>query len=255
MSSFHENFIADCTIVKEYGNSGIKVVNMSACMRSGIERKVKPKCSVNASKLIDNLSRAKSRVKELALCNDWDFWCTFTISPEKYDRFYLKAYYTDFAEFIHNYNRRTEEGYKVRYLLVPELHKDGAWHMHGFIRGIRPSDLYVNSYGYLTWRSYEERFGFISMDAIKNLTAAANYITKYITKSFDNSVIELNAHMYYCSKGLNKAKTLFKGYARVTCDWDYEDKDGYVRVKWFDKTPDGVMEFMNSVELMMPETK
>lgn len=93
------------------------------------------------------------------------------------------------------------------------------------------------------------------MDAIKNLTAAANYITKYITKSFDNSVIELNAHMYYCSKGLNKAKTLFKGYARVTCDWDYEDKDGYVRVKWFDKTPDGVMEFMNSVELMMSDTK
>ena len=254
MSSFHENYMADCTIVKEYGNIASKVVNMNACMRAGIERKVSPKCSVNDSKLNDNLSRAKSHVKELALCNVWDFWCTFTIDPQKYDRYNLKDFQRDFSEFIHNYNRRTKEEQKVRYLLVPELHKDGAWHMHGFIRGIRPNDLYVNSYGYLTWRSYEERFGFISMDAIKNLTAAANYITKYITKGFYNSGIELNAHMYYCSKGLNKAKTLYKGYARVTCDWDYEDENGYVRVKWFDKTPDGIMELVNSVELVTPQS-
>ena len=55
MSSFHENYMADCTIVKEYGNIAIKVVNMNACMRAGIERKVSPKCSVNDSKLNDNL--------------------------------------------------------------------------------------------------------------------------------------------------------------------------------------------------------
>ena len=130
MSSFHENYMADCTIVKEYGNIAIKVVNMNACMRAGIERKVSPKCSVNDSKLNDNLSRAKSHVKELALCNVWDFWCTFTIDPQKYDRYNLKDFQRDFSEFIHNYNRRTKEEQKVRYLLVPELHKDGALHMH-----------------------------------------------------------------------------------------------------------------------------
>ena len=109
MSSFHENYMADCTLVKEYGNIAIKVVNMNACMRAGIERKVSPKCSVNDSKLNDNLSRAKSHVKDLALCNVWDFWCTFTIDPQKYDRYNLKDFQRDFSEFIHNYNRRTKE--------------------------------------------------------------------------------------------------------------------------------------------------
>lgn len=251
MSSFVENYSIDCTIIKEYGQHGIKVINMNACLRTDAERRIVPKCSVNDAKLKNNLSRAKTRVKEIALCNEWDFWCTFTISPEKYDRYNLKAYYKDFAEFIHNYNKRSEDKFKVRYLLIPELHKDGAWHIHGLIRGIRANDLYINQYNYLTWRSYEERFGFISMSVIRDIERTANYALKYMTKDAEKNVTELEAHSYYCSKGLNRAKTCYKGFARVTCEWDYVGD--YCRLKWFDRTEEGIRQYLDSVELFRDE--
>lgn len=123
--------------------------------------------------------------------------------------------------------------------------------MYGFICGICLNDLYVNFYGYLIWCLYEECFGFISMDVIKNLMVVVNYIIKYIIKGFYNLGIEFNVYMYYCLKGLNKVKILYKGYVCVICDWDYEDENGYVCVKWFDKIFDGIMELVNLVELVM----
>lgn len=79
MSLFYENYMVDCIIVKEYGNIVIKVVNMNVCMCVGIECKVSLKCLVNDLKFNDNFLRVKSYVKELVLCNVWDFWCIFII--------------------------------------------------------------------------------------------------------------------------------------------------------------------------------
>lgn len=245
------NYIRDCTIVKAYGNIGIQVINLNACMRGEVQRKYTQKGTVNSSKLENNLSRAKRKVKEMALCNEWDFWCTFTISPEKYDRYDLEGFYKDFSSFIHSYNKRAAEAFKVRYVFIPEMHKDGAWHIHGFIRGIRPNDLYINEHDYLTWGEYEKRFGFISMSPIEDLERTALYSLKYMTKDSARNVSELGAHLYYCSKGLKRAETLFKGYARITCQWDYEGE--YCRLKWFRAGEKGIQEFIDTVELMKRE--
>lgn len=95
---------------------------------------------------------AKARVNELALCNEFEYFCTFTQSDELRDRFDLKAFRKDFAMFVRNENRRREK--KIKYLLVPERHKDGAWHMHGLLMGLTSDDLYPNEYGYLDWARY-----------------------------------------------------------------------------------------------------
>lgn len=120
-------------------------------------------------------------------------------------------YKKNLGEFIHNYNRRCDSEYAVRYLLVPEKHQDGAWHMHGFIKGIRPKDLYTNQYGHLTWKSYEKKFGFISMDKIKDKERASSYILKYMTKDTAHSISELNAHLFYASKKLNRSEEIYRG--------------------------------------------
>ena len=155
---------------------------------------------VNSEKLECNLVRAKTMVREYALCNPWDWWCTFTINPDKYDRKNLDAFFKDFAKFINNYNRYADE-YKVKYLLVPEQHKDGAWHIHGFIKGIKPQDIIENENGDLSWKQYHKKFGFISMERLKNQDKASSYILKYITKNTEKNVSELHRHMYYQSKG------------------------------------------------------
>ncbi len=231
----------DVYTVKFYEQTNIiKLTYMPFCKSRGIEspqRKYSEKGSVNTAKLDNNLSRAKSKVLDMALSNPWDYWCTFTIDKDKYDRYNLKAYYEDFSEFIHNYNRRTETPFKVRYLLIPERHQDGAWHMHGFIKGIRLNDLYINEHGHLAWRSYEKRFGFISMDKIRSQERTSFYSLKYMTKDASRNVSELGAHLYYCSKGLKRAKMLYKG--SDVCfkgEWAYEGD--YCKIKNYNLSTD-----------------
>lgn len=236
----------DVFTVKQYGENHLKITYCKTLRESGWEdeRKQSQRGTVNDVKLDNNLSRAKSTVQELAMCNPWDYWCTFTINPEKYDRMNLKSYFKDFAEFIHNYNRRSSENEKVKYLLVPEQHKDGAWHLHGFIKGIRHKDLYKNSYGYLTWKQYEKKFGFISIDKLKDKERASSYVLKYMTKDSDKNVTELNANMYYCSKGLERAKELYRGNALFCGEWDWEQPEGYVKIKNIDTRVDDIHNYL-----------
>lgn len=240
----------DVYTVKQLGEHTVKIAYCSTLREPGWEdnREHVPKCSVNTEKLSNNLSRAKRMVKEYAVCNPWDYWCTFTIDPAKYDRHNLDAYNKDFKEFLHNYNRRAPEEYKVKYLLVPEQHEDGAWHMHGFIKGIKPKDLYINQYGYLTWKQYEQKFGFISMDKVKDLDRASSYILKYMTKDQDRNVSEMNKHFYYASNGLDKAVELYRGQAEYFGAWDWEHPDGYVKIKTLDTRKDNISDYMEVTE-------
>lgn len=244
------------TIVKEVGES-IKVVQLRSVRKKGLEGergkkgegKPKEKKS-NYTKLEAATSRAKRMVKEYALCNDWDWFVTLTIDPKKFDRYDLKLYYKALGEFIHNYNRRCDEAHKVRFLLIPELHQDGAWHMHGLFKGIRPHDLVVpqfvpkgkslrmvrNTKGYARWTQYTAKFGYISMSRIQDKQKVSSYITKYISKGIAASVKEYGAHLYYCSKGLKTGTVIYRGIqpVTVTSGWDYERSDGFCKVKWYD---------------------
>lgn len=260
-----ENFLSHVVICKQLGEHTIKICELKYCKTKGLEKQsldedirdfigdkmyqgsifdsfpdsdsnidASEDSSSDFAKMDNSISRSKTKIKELVLCNQWDFWCTLTLDDSKQNRYDLDSFVARFGEFIHNYNRRTEEQYKVKYLLVPEKHKDGAWHMHGFIKGIRPDDLFTNQYGYLTWKKYQDKFGFISMSAVRDVDKASSYITKYITKDLSNTVTECNAHMYYHSKGLLKPKVIFKGYAKLESSWDWVHPDGLCKLKYID---------------------
>ena len=236
----------DIFTIKHYGEHIEKIAYIKTMREAGWEdeRETKAKGSVNDDKLSNNLARAKTLVKEYALCNPWDYWCTFTISPDKFNRYNLNEFYKHFAEFIHGYNKRQPEAYKVKYLLVPEQHKDGAWHMHGFIKGINPKDLLKNENGYMTWKQYNRKFGFISMDVIKDMDKASSYILKYMTKDTDKNVTEINKHVYYCSKGLQRAVEIFRGRAEFHGNWDWEHPDGYCKIKTIDLRKDNIHDYI-----------
>jgi hypothetical protein len=240
----------DVYTIKQYGEHTVKIAYCSTMRESGWEddRKHKAKCSVNDDKLPNNLARAKNTVREYALCNPWDWWCTFTIDKEKQDRYDLDLIMHSFGEWIHNYNRRCPDEHKVKYVVVPEKHKDGAWHFHGFIRGIRPSDLYVNEHGYMCWKQYEKKFGYISMSKIQDLDKASSYVLKYMTKDTEKNVTELNRHLYYSSKGLEKATELYRGKAEFVGDWDWEHPDGYCKIKNLDVRKDNLHDYIEVLE-------
>jgi hypothetical protein len=167
-------------------------------------------------KMSCSLVRSKSRIYELAVCNDWDYFVTLTLDKEKIDRYDLGGYIKKFGYFIQHYNSRS--GGNVKYILIPEMHKDGAWHMHGFMKGINNGDLQGSgNYDkktmeqYKTWRQYAEKFGFMSLARIQNKEACSVYVTKYVTKGVKGRKGDLNKKMYYCSKGLKRAEIISEG--------------------------------------------
>lgn len=175
-------------------------------------------------KLPQALSRARRVCLELALCNEWKWFATFTIAKNNYDRKNLDGFYERFQEWL-KYQRKKYD-VKIPYLLVPEQHGDGSWHMHGFFTsdidpmlqsfreldnaGYRspdgkklPRKLIAKDYYNLP--AYQERFGFCSFGKIRNHDATAFYATKYISKSFQGDAKRVGLKLYYCSQGLNRA--------------------------------------------------
>jgi len=195
----------------------------------------------NVEKLDNSLSRTKNMVYDLALSNNWSWFCTFTINKQKYDRYNLTAYYKEFARWLYDYNRyKMVNGNKIAYLLIPEMHEDGAWHLHGFFEGLPESHLsnfpasapsYLRDNGYLNWLPYSDKFGFCSFGHLRNTEAAGGYIMKYIGKGFKDRAKELGVPLYYRSKGLKVAAILKRGQImdRFIEDYPFAFQNEYVR--------------------------
>jgi len=167
-------------------------------------------------KLANNLIRARTTIFQYALCNPWEWFCTMTLDKTKYDRHDLEKFRKDISQFIRD--MRKEYGTKITYLIIPEQHKDGAWHMHGLFNGI-PKDAIqefipgksktlqkLKRLGYKNWQDYAKKFGFVSMGKVKDSVSVAFYVTKYITKDMQNRVGEYGKHLFYSSQKLNKAE-------------------------------------------------
>lgn len=210
----YSRYITDYYNIKKYNKDIYKITYCKLPIkRRGFEQEtnLNYRRDVNDSKLSNNVTRARTRVFDLAICNDFEYFITLTINKEKLDRYELKEYIKKLGQFIRNYRRDYEAD--IQYLLIPEKHKDGAWHMHGLIKGIPRDHLYINENGYLDWENYKKRFGWCSIDKIKNKEAVAKYITKYIRKSFDSDrgITEKESKLYYSSRGLKRPQKKKEG--------------------------------------------
>jgi len=88
-----------------------------------------------AQREADSLARAQRRarasVRDLALSNDFRYFVTLTLDGAKVDRYDVAAVTRKLNAWLDNHVRR--DG--LAYVLVPELHKDGALHFHGLFNG------------------------------------------------------------------------------------------------------------------------
>ena len=259
----------DQTIIKVFGcgdNLKIKVIRMKCLRTAGVEcDEVIERCSVNDKKLSENISRAKSTIFEYAFCNPWDYFFTATLDKSKYDRQDLEKFHKDLTQWFRDYGKK--HNIKIDFLLIPELHSDGvSWHMHGFIHGLPASHLkqfvigdvmgkaiaekVKNGDVVYNWLPYAKKFGFCDLEPIRNSEAVSKYITKYINKNLSSSVTELNAHMYYHSRGLKKADCIKKGTMVAPIASSYEND--YCSVSWLDYSDDLLQDLCNSFVDTLP---
>lgn len=194
----------------------------------------------------NSVSRSKSRIFELAMCNEFTHFCTFTQDQTKRDRFDLSEFRKDFAMLVRNLNRTRGEGEKIKYLLIPEQHQNGAWHMHGLLMGLTENDLrkftlseklpehirkqISKGIDVFDWTRYRKAFGYFTCTEIGNKVACSKYITKYISKDLQKTVRESGEHLYFASQGLKGRETVVKNSTDPcpVSEWDFEND--YVKI-------------------------
>lgn len=141
--------------------------------------------------LITSVNRSKNNLYRIARSNDWDLFITITFDRKITDSSDYKIVSNKITTFLNNLRKRGSEN--LKYLIVPELHKDGKhYHFHGLISGadslILEDSGHTDRYGETIYNILNWKIGFTTAQKIKNQSAVRNYIGKYITKELMNKI-------------------------------------------------------------------
>lgn len=152
--------------------------------------------------------RSKMEIFDIARSNHWDYFVTLTLDKRQVDRYNYDAVVQKMQTFT-KYLRR----HHCQWLIVPELHKDGAFHFHGIISDPQKS-LTLKYWGQKytkSGESYDEydlvgySLGFTSVSYVRDQARVSNYITKYTTKELLKTVPK-GRKRYWASRGLLRPK-------------------------------------------------
>lgn len=156
-----------------------------------------------------SVNRSKNNLYHIARSNKWDLFITITFNRNKTDSSDYVACSKKITNFLNNLRKRNPE---LKYLVVPELHKDGIhYHYHGLLANVDCIELEDSGkvdftgekiYNIKNWRDRKgESLGFTTATYIKNQSAVRNYIGKYITKELMQKL--KYKKRYYASKNVN----------------------------------------------------
>lgn len=152
--------------------------------------------------------RSKMEIFDIARSNHWDYFVTLTLDKQQVDRYDYDAVVQRMQTFT-KYLRR----HRCEWLIVPELHKDGAFHFHGLLHD-PGGNLTLKYWGQKHTKSgewYDEydlvgySLGFTSVSKVRDQARVSNYITKYTTKELLKTVPK-GRKRYWSSRGLLRPK-------------------------------------------------
>ena len=131
--------------------------------------------------LLRSMRRARAKLRRLALANEFEYFVTLTLDPAKIDRYDGAAVTRALSQWCDNMVRR----HGLKYILVPEQHKDGAFHFHGFFAGpgLIAADSGVEWDGRPVYNLPQWTLGFTTAQHLYGeYSAAVAYCCKYIGK-------------------------------------------------------------------------
>lgn len=131
--------------------------------------------------MLRSMRRARAQLRRLALANSFDYFVTLTLDPERIDRYDPASVTKALNQWCNNMVKR----HGLRYVLVPEQHKDGAFHFHGFMggAGLIAADSGVQWDGRPVYNLPQWSLGFTTAQRLYGTySAAVGYCCKYIGK-------------------------------------------------------------------------
>lgn len=145
-----------------------------------------------------NLIRRRTNISDLAYANacvkPWEYFVTLTFD----DKFVEDSYsHEKVTKYLSKWlNNQKHQNTKMRYLIVPELHKSGRIHFHGVFSDVpnwRLSPAKNSKTGECIYQNGSQVFnldnyklGFTTVSKVKNIEVVSHYISKYITKELLN---------------------------------------------------------------------
>lgn len=148
--------------------------------------------------------RAAAAVRDLVLSNEFSYFVTLTLDQTKIERYDMKEITRKLNVWLDNCVRR----YGLVYVLVPEHHKDGAVHFHGFFNDALPvvDSGHADGRGHSVFNLPRWTFGFST--AIKlygEYASACAYVCKYVRKQTE----KIGGRWFYSGGKLKKPTITF----------------------------------------------
>lgn len=143
--------------------------------------------------------RARVAVRDLGLSNDWAYFVTLTLDPQRINRYDPVEVVKHLNHWLDNHVRR--DG--LAYVLVPEHHKDGAIHFHGFFNGALPvvDSGHTDSGGHRVFNLPAWGWGFsTAIELYGEKAAAVAYCCKYVAKQQE----KIGGRWYYSGGKLRR---------------------------------------------------
>ena len=128
---------------------------------------------------LSSMSRTVSSIYEISRANTWEYFVTFTFNRNLID----SSNYDLLAEKVSKWfnNLRSRYAPDLKYLIVPELHKDGMhYHFHAVISNvgnIRFVDSGVKKKGHTIYNLDNWKFGFTTASKVLDSGRISSYIT------------------------------------------------------------------------------
>ena len=110
--------------VYTYNDNNIRIVKVKSCKNSGFEE-VNPNDKFNIYDYNSDevkrcsLSRTKRNIREISLCNDFNYFVTLTINSDMCDRYSLDIVQDKLKKILKKIKRNNKD---FRYLFITEKH-------------------------------------------------------------------------------------------------------------------------------------
>lgn len=175
-----------------------------------------------------SINRTKTKISDYVMCNNFSHFATFTFDPKnskvngeenRKDFIKMSDLFKNWLNTEQIYHLRNH-GRKFKYLIVPERHKNGAWHFHALFEDYQNEieNFYTRKNKYITVSEFKQKkkdknrkfivrynLGRSEIAPIRDKTKMSNYIKKYITKEL---ITDKNAKRYWASRNLKSPEII-----------------------------------------------
>ena len=190
--------------------------------------------------LRSSCARTINAIYDIARSNPWEWFFTFTFDPEKVNRYDYEECSKKFSAWLHNMRRVCPD---MKYICVPEQHKDGAFHFHGLFSNVDALEYRFSGHikkGRCVYNIGKYHFGWTTATMVGDFHRASSYLCKYITK--DLCAVTTGKKRYWASRNVMRpvveeflVEESVLERMRIACD-GVETHVKRVRTEWTDVT-------------------